>query len=44
MAAFVERVAHGGPPLMPAAEWANVTQATFAAVTAAEEGRTVRIC
>ncbi|MEW6755309.1 MAG: Gfo/Idh/MocA family oxidoreductase [Candidatus Latescibacterota bacterium] len=43
MAAFVERVAQGGPPLMPAGEWANVTLASFAAVTSAEQGRTIRL-
>jgi len=40
-AAFVDRVAQGGPPLMPFAELENATRATFAAVTSAREKRTI---
>ena len=40
-AAFVERVAAGGEPLIPLAELVNVTLASFAAMTAAREGRTI---
>jgi predicted dehydrogenase/threonine dehydrogenase-like Zn-dependent dehydrogenase len=40
-AAFVDRVAKGGPPLIPLHELVYVTLATFAAVTAATEIRTI---
>jgi predicted dehydrogenase len=40
-AAFVDRVAEGGRPLIPLHELVNVTLATFAAVTAATETRTI---
>jgi predicted dehydrogenase len=40
-AAFVERVATGGPPLIPLDQLVNVTLASFAAMTAAAQGRTV---
>ena len=40
-AAFVARVAEGGQPLIPLEELANVTLASFAAVTAAADGRTI---
>jgi len=42
-AAFIERLTRGGPPLIPASELVNVTLASFAAMTAAREGRTVRL-
>jgi len=41
--AFVERVEQGGEPLIPFEEIVNVTLASFAAVTAASEGRTVQL-
>jgi predicted dehydrogenase/NADPH:quinone reductase-like Zn-dependent oxidoreductase len=40
---FVERVAEGGTPLIAIQECVNVTLASFAAVTSAREGRTVRL-
>lgn len=40
-AAFVDRVAHGGPPLVAIEDLVNVTLASFAAMTAAREQRTV---
>jgi len=40
-AAFVRRVVEGGPPLIPLAELVNVTLASFAAMAAAAEDRTV---
>ncbi len=40
-AAFVDRVRDGGAPLIPLDELVNVTLASFAAMTAAAEGRTV---
>ena len=40
-AAFVGRVADGGPPLIPLDQLVNVTLASFAAMTAARESRTV---
>lgn len=40
-AAFVDRVKHGGPPLISLAELVNVTLASFAAMTAASETRVV---
>jgi len=40
-AAFVERVAAGGEPLIPLADLVNVTLASFAAMTAAREERVV---
>lgn len=42
-AAFVERVAAGGPPVIPMAELVNVTLASFAAMTAAGEERTIHL-
>jgi len=43
IAAFIERVAAGGAPLIPFPEIVNVTRASFAAVTAAREMRTIVI-
>ena len=43
MAAFIERIAEGGETLIPLAELVNVTLASFAAVTAARESRTIDI-
>ena len=43
MAAFVDRIASGGEPLIPMSELINVTLATFAAVTSASEGRMIRL-
>jgi len=40
-AAFVERVAAGGPPLIPLEQLVNVTLATFAAMTSGREARTI---
>lgn len=40
-AAFVERVARGGEPLIPLRDLVNVTLASFAAMTAAAEQRTI---
>lgn len=41
--AFIQRVEEGGKPLIPL-EWiVNVTLATFAAKTSAEQGRTIKI-
>ena len=40
-AAFVDRVARGGEPLIPFDQLVNVTRASFAAVTAANEERTI---
>jgi predicted dehydrogenase/threonine dehydrogenase-like Zn-dependent dehydrogenase len=40
-AAFVRLVTEGGPPLIPLGELVNVTLASFAAMTAANETRTV---
>jgi predicted dehydrogenase len=40
-AKFIDRVVTGGPPLIALDELVNVTLASFAAVTAAREGRTV---
>jgi len=42
-AAFVDRVANGGEPLISFDELENVTQASFAAVRSAKEGRTVEL-
>lgn len=42
-AAFVERVAAGGEPLIPLAQLVNVTLASFAAVEAARAGRTIHL-
>jgi len=42
-AAFIDRLSQGGPPLIPVSELVNVTLASFAAMTAAREGRTVRL-
>ncbi len=41
---FVNTVAQGGQPLIPFHEIDNVMKATFAAVEAAESGKTVKIC
>ncbi|MBN1512510.1 MAG: bi-domain-containing oxidoreductase [Phycisphaerae bacterium] len=38
---FAERIAEGGTPLIPLAEIVNVTLASFAAMTAAAESRTI---
>jgi predicted dehydrogenase len=43
LAAFVRTVAEGGSPLIPLDELVNVTLASFAAMTAAREGRTVKL-
>jgi len=40
---FVERIATGGEPLIPLDQLVNVTRASFAAMTAASEGRMVRV-
>jgi len=40
-AAFVERVAAGGDPLIPLEQLVNVTLASFAAMTSAAENRTI---
>jgi hypothetical protein len=42
-AAFVDRVKAGGPPLISLPELVNVTLASFAAMTAASEERTVHL-
>jgi predicted dehydrogenase/threonine dehydrogenase-like Zn-dependent dehydrogenase len=42
-AAFLRRVAEGGEPLIPVDKLVNVTLASFAAVTAAQEMRTVML-
>jgi predicted dehydrogenase len=41
--AFVERVAAGGPPLIPFTELVNVTEATFAAVDSVASGQPIQI-
>ena len=41
LAAFVNRVGAGGGPLIPLDELVNVTLASFAAMTAAAENRTI---
>jgi predicted dehydrogenase len=41
--AFIERVTTGGPPLIPFAELANATEATFAAVESITSGQPVQI-
>lgn len=43
IALFLERVAKGGEPLIPFAELDEVTRASFAAVRAGREGRTIRL-
>ena len=43
MAAFIGRIAEGGEPLMSFDEMANVTRASFAAVTAARERRVIQL-
>jgi predicted dehydrogenase/threonine dehydrogenase-like Zn-dependent dehydrogenase len=43
MGAFIERIASGGAPLMPFEQLCNVSRASFAAVAAACEGRTIRL-
>ena len=40
-AAFIDNVSNGGEPLIPFGELVNVTLASFAAVTAARETRTI---
>jgi hypothetical protein len=40
-AAFVDRITHGGGPLIPMSELVNVTLASFAAMTSAAERRTI---
>jgi predicted dehydrogenase len=42
-AAFIERLAQGGPPLIPVSELVNVTLASFAAMTASREARTIKL-
>jgi predicted dehydrogenase/threonine dehydrogenase-like Zn-dependent dehydrogenase len=42
-AVFIDHLAQGGPPLIPVTELVNVTLASFAAMTSAREGRTVRL-
>ncbi len=43
LAAFVERLAKGGEPLIPFDQLVNATQASFAALASAQEGRTIRL-
>lgn len=43
MQGFIDRVARGGPPLMPPDEIWNVTEATFAAMESAASGQIVRL-
>ncbi|MFO0840245.1 MAG: bi-domain-containing oxidoreductase [Phycisphaerae bacterium] len=43
VAAFVERIARGGPPLIPFSELEQVTRATFAAMEAARDSVVVRL-
>lgn len=43
IAAFVERVAAGGPPLIPLDQLLNVTRASLAAVESAETGKVIPI-
>ena len=43
IAAFVDAVASGGPPLIPFDEIVNVTKASFAAVESAMKGTVVRV-
>ncbi len=43
IAAFVDRVASGGAPLIPFSELVNATRASFAAVISAREGRTLQL-
>lgn len=43
IAAFVERVANGGDPLIPYDQLVNVTRASFAAVEGARESRMIRL-
>lgn len=43
IAAFVERAASGGPPLIPFAQLVNVTRASFAAVESARSGKVITI-
>jgi len=42
-AAFIDCLAHGGPSLIPVSELVNVTLASFAAMTASREGRTIKL-
>ncbi|HVU88691.1 MAG TPA: bi-domain-containing oxidoreductase [Pirellulales bacterium] len=44
IAAFIDRVAEGGPPLIPPAELWNVTEASFAAEEAAADHSRVVLC
>jgi predicted dehydrogenase len=41
VAAFVQRVEHGGEPLIPLAELENATRAAFAAVQSARSDKTI---
>jgi len=43
ISSFVDRVAHGGPPLIPAEQLWNVTEATFAAEEAATDRTRVQL-
>jgi predicted dehydrogenase len=43
IAAFVDRVASGGVPLIPIDQLANVTRASFAAVESAKSDRTIQL-
>jgi len=43
IALFIDRVAHGGGPLIPMPELANVTRASFAAVESASTGQRVDV-
>jgi predicted dehydrogenase len=41
VAAFIDRIATGGDPLIPFSQLQNTTHASFAAVTSARETRTI---
>ncbi len=43
VAEFLKRIAQGGPPLIPFEQIEQVTRATFAAMTAAREGRVISL-
>ena len=43
IAAFVEAVAAGGPPLIPFEQIVNVTRASFAAVESARNGKIIKL-
>jgi predicted dehydrogenase/threonine dehydrogenase-like Zn-dependent dehydrogenase len=43
VAAFIERIAQGGAPLIPFDQLHNITRASFAAVESAREGRTLSL-